>query len=247
MKKLIAGNWKMNGFGNDAAVLAKSVVKKASGINHVDWLVCPPFIHLNRVFDIVDGTSIGLGAQDCSQYGQGAKTGDISADMVRDSGCRYCIVGHSERRADYKESDALVKAKAEKIVEQGMIAIICVGETLEDRDSGDAFAVVEKQIRSSLPENANAGNSVIAYEPVWAIGTGKAAMPQEVSDMHDGIRKLFESTLATGTEMRIIYGGSVNPGNAVKLINLPNVDGALVGGASLKVDDFIAIGQAAKR
>lgn len=246
MKKLIAGNWKMNGLTNDAAALAQAVIDKTSAINHVDWLICPPFIHLNRVFDIADGTQIQLGAQDCAPYAQGARTGDISADMIRDAGCAYCIVGHSERRAGHGEKDPLVKTKAEQIIGQGLTAIICVGETLEERENGDAFTIVEKQIRGSLPDNANAENTVIAYEPVWAIGTGRAAMPQDVVDMHGDIRKLLESMLATGHKMRIIYGGSVKPENAAELMNLPHVNGALIGGASLKADDFIAIGQAAK-
>lgn len=246
MKKLIAGNWKMNGLGSDAVALAAQVVEKTSDINHVDWLVCPSFIHLNRVAGVVGGTSVALGAQDCSPYGQGARTGDISADMLKDAGCTYGIVGHSERRAGHNESDPLVKAKAEQLIAQNITAIICVGETLAERENGDEFTVVETQIRGSLPQGATAENTVIAYEPVWAIGTGKAATPQDVVDMHDGIRKLLESMLATGHKMRIIYGGSVKPENAAELMNLPHVNGALIGGASLKADDFIAIGQAAK-
>lgn len=246
MKKLIAGNWKMNGLGKDAQYLAESIAARSVDMPGIEWLVCPPFVHLVQVGAVLDDSLAGLGAQDCSPEDQGARTGDISADMLADIGCSYCIAGHSERRAGHGEGSEAVRAKAGKILENNMKAIICVGETLEEREGGNAFAVVESQIRQSLPENATADNCVIAYEPVWAIGTGRAASAGDVVDMHENIRKLIESLLATGDRMRIIYGGSVKPGNAEELLNLPHVNGALIGGASLKADDFIAIGRAAK-
>lgn len=245
MKKLIAGNWKMNKLGSDAVNLASTISEKTNSIDTVEWLICPSFIHLHQVQNVIDQTSVQLGAQDCSVSGQGARTGDIASDMLNDTGCSYCITGHSERRTYHGETNDAVKSKAEKIIEHGMTAIICVGETLDEREAGNAFTVVEKQIKESVPEGATADNTVIAYEPVWAIGTGKAATPQDVVDMHAHIHKLLESLLATGDKMRIIYGGSVKPENAKELLNLKHVHGALIGGASLKADDFIAIGQAA--
>lgn len=238
IKKLIAGNWKMNGQSGDAIGLARAVREGVAGIDHVEWLVCPPFIHIPLVQGVTKG------GQDCSVNEKGAHTGDISAAMIRDADCLYCLCGHSERRANHNEADETVRAKAEQILEAGMTAILCVGETLEQREAGNAFAVVEQQIKNGMPSGAGAHNVVIAYEPVWAIGTGKAATKDDVADMHGAIRNLLKSMLASGDEMRIIYGGSVKPENAHELLNQDNVDGALIGGASLTADDFIAIGKA---
>lgn len=204
----------------------------------VDWLICPPIPYMADIANTLRG------AQDCSASEFGAYTGEISAKMLDEIGCDFCIVGHSERRTMHGEMDETVKAKATQALNNNIAAIICVGETLEQRESGDEFKVVETQIRQSLPEGATAGNVVIAYEPVWAIGTGKAATSDDVLSMHKMIRELLKSILADGAQMRILYGGSVKPSNAGELLNLDNVDGALIGGASLKPDDFIAIGNA---
>ena len=212
--------------------------KNIESINHVEWLICPPSPFLGYV------NTPKRGAQDCSAHEHGAYTGEISAIMLHDMGCDYCIVGHSERRAMHGETSAQVQSKAQNVIDHGMTAIICVGETLEDREGGNAFDVVEQQICESLTDDSTAENTVIAYEPVWAIGTGRAATKIDVIDMHDKIRGLLKSRLDSGCQMRIIYGGSVKPDNAGELLNLSNVDGALIGGASLKADDFIAIGRA---
>jgi len=206
--------------------------------DHVEWLICPPAPY------IANFENIKRGAQDCSTAEEGAFTGEISAAMLADIGCYYCIVGHSERRANHGETNDIVKAKAEQSLKQGITAIVCVGETLDEREAGCANEIVSDQIKNSIPDNASAHNVVIAYEPVWAIGTGKAATVDDVKEMHSMIRGLLKTMLDTGAEMRILYGGSVKPNNAAQLLNLDNVDGALIGGASLKVEDFTAIGSA---
>ena len=187
------------------------------------------------------GSPVALGGQDCHVAESGAHTGDVSAAMLSDAECRYCIVGHSERRADHGEADGLIRAKAAAIHGQGMISIVCVGETLAQRDAGTTLEIVETQLRGSLPEGANAENSVIAYEPVWAIGTGRTPTLEQIGEVHDHIRSVLAGIAAKGDAMRILYGGSVNPGNARDILALGNVDGGLVGGASLKADDFHAI------
>ena len=235
MKKLIAGNWKMHG---DNAMVKQFDTAMAGVSDHVDWLICTPFPYLGRLENVL------CGAQDCSAYDHGAYTGEVSASMLRDLGCGYCIVGHSERRALHMETNDLVRRKAIQVIENGMTAIICIGETLEERESGKALDVVTTQIEESLPQISTAENVVIAYEPVWAIGTGKAATPKDVIVMHNHIRGLLKTILADGAEMRILYGGSVKPENAAELFRIDNVGGALIGGASLKADDFLAIGQA---
>lgn len=209
--------------------------------DHVEWLICPPMPYICSI------TNAKRGAQDCSKHDKGAFTGEVAASMLYDINCDYCIAGHSERRAMYGETNEDVKFKATQIINNNMTAIICVGETLTERETGDEFNVVENQIIESLPSMANAKNCVIAYEPVWAIGTGKAATVNDVVAMHDMIRGLLKSILDTGPEMRILYGGSVKPSNAAELLNLDNVNGALIGGASLIADDFIAIGAAVNK
>lgn len=240
MKKLIAGNWKMNMDADSAEAFDTAMTSVVQNDNHVDWLICPSYPYIASVNACIRG------AQDCSDQNSGAYTGEVSAGMLRDMGCDYCIVGHSERRAIYGETNALVKAKAHQVIDNAMTAIICVGETLDERENGDAEKTVEVQIRQSVPESSNAKNTVIAYEPVWAIGTGRAATADDVLNMHRFIRDLLKSLLADGAEMRILYGGSVKPENAAELMNLDNVNGALIGGASLKADDFINIGKAVK-
>jgi triosephosphate isomerase len=240
MRKLIAGNWKMNGLTSDAIELCRSVREEIRKVPHVDWLVCPPSIHLSLVNDIPKG------GQDCSVENSGAHTGDVSAAMLHDMRCEYCIVGHSERRQNHGETSDIVRQKADKVINAKMTAIICVGETIKERQSGKAFETVELQIRESLPQSVSSNTVVIAYEPVWAIGSGQAATVEDVLDMHGKIRELLQSLVASGDTIRIIYGGSVKPSNASELMNLDNVDGALIGGASLQPNDFIAIGKAVK-
>jgi len=235
MKKLIAGNWKMNGDFDMASDFDEAMTNAPS---HVEWLLCPPLPYLPNI------QNCPRGAQDCSAQDNGAYTGDVSAAILADIGCDYCIVGHSERRQYHKETSESVKEKSEQLLNHDITAIICIGETAKQREDGQAFHVVKTQITQSLPEGANAQNVVIAYEPVWAIGTGQAATIDDIQSMHNQIRDLLKSLLDTGAEMRILYGGSVKPDNATELLNIDNVNGALIGGASLKHDDFLAIGNA---
>lgn len=242
-RKLIAGNWKMNMTKADGLALARAVFEKAGGDLPFDVLICPPMSLLALVTEMPH--TIGVGAQDVAvaPKAAGAFTGDVSAEMVRDLGATHTIVGHSERRAMHHEDDATVRAKAERAIGAGLIPVICVGETLSERESGQALSVVTNQIRGSVPATATAENCVIAYEPVWAIGTGKVPTTADVAEIHGAVRaelkKLLGETIAD--KMRILYGGSVKPSNAAELLSVSDVDGALIGGASLKIDDFWAI------
>lgn len=207
-----------------------------------EFVIFPPFIYLPTVRHALGNhTFISFGAQDCSCFERGAYTGDISAPMLRDSACSYVIVGHSERRKNHGETNADVKAKAEQVQKSGMTAIICIGETQEQRDEGLAEEVVQTQLFESLPPGSHARNTVIAYEPVWAIGTGKTASDNDILFMHSFIRGCLEEKLADAGNMRILYGGSVNPENGPGILKIANVDGVLVGGASLKATDFLAV------
>lgn len=243
-KKLIAGNWKMNCLTAEATALAKSVAYfvKANEFK-CDFLICPPFTVLSTVKKCLRGTKIALGAQDVHFDEKGAHTGDISPLMLKDLSCSYVIVGHSERRADHFESDELINKKAKSAHAAGLVAVICIGETGAQRDEGKTLKVCESQIKGSVPDDSTAKNTVIAYEPVWAIGTGKTPTAADVEEVHAAIRKVLAEKLGktVADKMRILYGGSVKPGNAAELLSLPDVDGALVGGASLKADDFIDI------
>jgi len=243
-RKLIAGNWKMNGLKADGLALASDLAGRLKGAGSVpfDMLVCPPFPLLFPVGEAIADSPLALGAQDCHAKTSGAHTGDVSPTMLKDAGCRYVILGHSERRADHGETDAQIAAKAAAAHKEGLIAIICVGETEAQRDAGQADAVVSTQLKGSIPEGSSAANTVIAYEPVWAIGTGKTATPDDVKAMHAHIRAELAGKVAEPDAVQILYGGSVKPGNAAELMAVDNVDGALVGGASLKADDFWAIG-----
>ncbi len=244
-KKLIAGNWKMNGLLADGVDLAKNVVSqvKAMGKPQCEFLVCPPFTLLTSVKKALRGAKVALGAQDCHMAEKGAHTGDISPLMLKDLGCTYVILGHSERRADHGETDELVCAKAEAAHKAGLKTVICIGETLAQRDAGKAVEVCRNQILGSVPADSNATDTVIAYEPVWAIGTGKVPTTADVEEVHAAVRKVLAQKLgkSVANKMRILYGGSVKPGNAKELLSLPDVDGALIGGASLKAEDFVAI------
>ncbi len=247
-RKLIAGNWKMNGLKADGLDLASDLAGRLKGAGPVafDMLVCPPFPLLFPVGEAITDSPLALGGQDCAPKTAGAHTGDVAPTMLKDAGCRYVIVGHSERRADHGESDAMVNAKATAAHGQGLIAIVCVGETEAQRDAGQADAVVSGQLAGSIPTGATAENTVVAYEPVWAIGTGKTATPDDVKAMHAHIRAELAGKIADPDKVRILYGGSVKPGNAAELMAVANVDGALVGGASLKADDFWGIATACR-
>jgi triosephosphate isomerase (TIM) len=243
VRPLVAGNWKMNGSRaslGEVAAMRRAV--DAGGAGVAEMAVCPPATLLSGAAELLSGGALGLGAQDCCALDSGAYTGDISAPMLKDAGASYVIVGHSERRAGHHESDAAVRAKAEAGQRAGLTAILCVGETRAEREAGDAVAVVSRQLRDSLPARATPSDLVIAYEPVWAIGTGLTPTPGDVAEMHGAIRALLGEIYGeAGGRMRILYGGSVKPGNARELLGLANVDGALVGGASLKALDFMAI------
>jgi triosephosphate isomerase (TIM) len=244
-RKLIAGNWKMNGskaqLGELAAISAAA--REAAGI---DVAICPPFTLIPLAVPRAGGMSIG--AQDCHPEEKGAYTGSVSAPMIVDAGARAVIVGHSERRAQQGETDEIVCAKAESALRQGLVAIVCVGESEEERETGRAVEVVTAQLRHSLPSDVASGELVVAYEPIWAIGTGKTATPADVAEMHAAIRTfLRESFGERGGRIRILYGGSVNAGNAAGLFAVEDVDGALVGGASLTAEQFVPIIEAAAK
>ncbi len=248
MKKLIAGNWKMNGSLSGAQELAQDIEAKIAAdtslLNRCDFVVCPPFLHALSVKPLLNHCSLGL--QDCSERENGAFTGDVSAAMAKDAGATHVILGHSERRQYHKEADDLVAAKALAANKAGLVTIICVGETEAQRELGQQNAVVEEQLTGSIPEGATAQNTVIAYEPVWAIGTGKTATPDDIQAMHGFIRQKLIEKLADGQNMRILYGGSVKPSNAAEIFAVDHVNGALIGGASLKADDYLGIAAAVK-
>lgn len=244
-RPLIAGNWKMNGLkasANELAAIgqgAEKVWRKA------DLLICPPATLLFTSSAIVIGSKVAIGAQDCHPAASGAHTGDLSAEMLADAGATAIIVGHSERRTDHHETDALVRSKAEAAWRAGLVAIVCVGETQAERDDGKTLDVVGQQLAGSVPDGANAANLVVAYEPVWAIGTGRTPTTKDVEEVHKLIRdRLTDRFSGEGAAVRILYGGSVKPSNAAELMAVVNVDGALVGGASLKAVDFLAIAAA---
>lgn len=238
----------MNGFLEDGAARASDLAgrMKSTGSDGFQMLLCPPATLLNAVGTAIADSGIFLGGQDCHVNPSGAHTGDISAAMLADLCCSHVIVGHSERRADHGEDDALVKAKAEAAIAAGMCAIVCVGETEAQRDAGETNAVVAGQVQGSLPVGADTSNLVIAYEPVWAIGTGRTARPAEAQEVHAVLRQTLNDIAGgeVADHCRILYGGSVKPGNAAELMALADVDGALVGGASLEADDFWSIAMA---
>jgi triosephosphate isomerase (TIM) len=242
-RALVAGNWKMNGTTaslKEARLLAgmlKDVKLKC------DVMVCPPATLIRKVKAVMKGSKIRVGGQDCHWDAAGAHTGDVSAEMLKDATASAVIVGHSERRANHGEKDDVVRKKAEAAHRAGLVAIVCIGETLDERKGGKTLDVVSRQLKDSLPKSATSANTVIAYEPVWAIGTGLTPTKDEVAEVHAHIRKDLAGlmTAEEGPDVRILYGGSVKPSNAVDLMSAPNVNGALVGGASLKAADFIGI------
>src|SRR5437660_9167001 len=242
IRPLIAGNWKMNGVKASAGELGQMVAGVGDLRRKVDLLICPPSTLISTFAAVAQGSHIRIGAQDCHPEASGAHTGDISAEMLADAGATAVIVGHSERRADHAESDALVRRKAEAAWRAGLTAIVCVGETREQRDAGKALEICGGQLAGSLPDGSSAGNLVVAYEPVWAIGTGLTPTSGDVEQVHRFIRDFLIGRFnGEGAKVRILYGGSVKPSNAAELMGVANVNGALVGGASLKAADFLAI------
>jgi triosephosphate isomerase len=246
IRPLIAGNWKMNGLKSSLGEFEAMLAGASAAASKADLLVCPPAT-LVSCFAKRAGESrtLSVGAQDCHPKPSGANTGDISAEMLADAGASAIIVGHSERRADHNEADALVRQKAEAVWRAGLTAIVCVGETQQQRDQGQTLEICRGQLTVSVPDGARAGNLVVAYEPVWAIGTGLTPTLGDVEQIHRFIRDfLMAQFKEEGSRIRILYGGSVKPSNAAELMAVANVNGALVGGASLKAADFLAIAQA---
>ena len=244
IKALVAGNWKMNGLkasSKEVKTLAK-LIAKAKKSAKCDLLICPPATLVPALKEAAKGAKIAIGGQDCHANVSGAHTGDISAEMLKDAGATYVIVGHSERRADHGESSELVCAKALAAHRAGLIAIVCVGETEAQRDAGETLTIIRDQLAKSLPKGITAKNTIVAYEPVWAIGTGRTPTADDVAKVHAAIRAALKKRFkAEGEAMRLLYGGSVKASNAVELMGVANVNGALVGGASLKAADFDGI------
>jgi triosephosphate isomerase len=243
IRPLIAGNWKMNGLKASLGEFEAMLAGAAEVAAKADLLVCPPATLIAGFAEKARGSkTLGVGAQDCHPKPSGAHTGDISAEMLADAGARAIIVGHSERRADHGESDGLVRQKAEAVWRAGLTAIVCVGETRQQRDAGQTLEICRGQLNLSLPDGARSDNLVVAYEPVWAIGTGLTPTAGDVEQIHGFIRELLIARFnGEGAKIRILYGGSVKPSNAAELMGIANVNGALVGGASLKAADFLAI------
>jgi triosephosphate isomerase (TIM) len=243
IRPLIAGNWKMNGLKAATSEFEAMLAGSSDVSARADLLVCPPATLLAAFAEKARGTkAVAVGAQDCHTKPSGAHTGDISAEMLADAGASAVIVGHSERRADHGETDAVVHQKAEAVWRAGLTAIVCIGETQSQRDAGQTLDICRGQLERSVPAPSTANNLVVAYEPVWAIGTGLTPTTQDVEQIHKFIRDLLVQRFnQEGARMRILYGGSVKPSNAAELMAVANVNGALVGGASLKAADFLAI------
>jgi len=245
---LVAGNWKMHGGDASNRELVAGIIEGAPAADNVSLLVCPPFPYLASVASQLQGSAVELGAQNVSEHEAGAYTGEVAPAMLRDVGCRYVIVGHSERRALYGESSVQVAEKMAAALGAGLVPILCVGEMLEEREAGRTEAVVGKQLAAAVERNGIAAfkGAVIAYEPVWAIGTGKTATPEQAQDVHRYIRSvLAEQDAPVAETVQILYGGSVKGDNAAGLFAMPDIDGGLIGGASLKPADFLAIARAA--
>jgi triosephosphate isomerase len=244
-RPLVVGNWKMNGLRKSSNELLRIIQESARLPRHIELVVCPPATLVAQLAVLARGSRVRVGAQDCHPEPSGAYTGDISAEMLADAGAVLVIIGHSERRSYHKETDAQVRVKTLAAWRAGMTAIVCIGETRAERESRQTLEVVARQLAASLPEGARGENLVIAYEPVWAIGTGLTPTAADVGEVHKLIRaKLVERYRDGGEGMRILYGGSVKPSNAQELMHVADVDGALVGGASLKAEEFLAIAAA---
>ncbi len=244
-RPLVAGNWKMNGLRGSISELEAIIADDRARTGATDLMICPPTTLLCSFAKVAEGSPVAIGAQDCHQDISGAFTGDISAEMLKDAGASAVIVGHSERRTYHDETDEMVKAKAAAAYRAGLVAIVCVGETREEREAGATISRIQRQLAGSLPETIDAAKLVVAYEPVWAIGTGLTPTPKDVAEVHETIRKhLISLGKSAGGKVRILYGGSVKPANAKELMAVPNVNGALVGGASLTAKDFLGIAAA---
>jgi triosephosphate isomerase len=245
---MVAGNWKMHGSRAENQALIEALLAAGTIDDRVDCLVCPPYVYLPEVARLLAGSPVSLGAQDVCAESQGAFTGEVSAAMLLDVGCSHVLVGHSERRALYGEDDAMVARKFAAALGRGLTPVLCVGEQLADRDAGQTNAVLARQLDAVLAVSGAAawGRAIVAYEPVWAIGTGRTASPQQAQDAHAFIRgrvAAHDASIAAG--LRLLYGGSCKAGNAAELFGMPDVDGGLIGGASLKADDFLSIWSAA--
>ncbi|MDO8878549.1 MAG: triose-phosphate isomerase [Pseudolabrys sp.] len=242
IRPLVAGNWKMNGLSAAISELTAMKAGAAELSGKADLMVCPPATLIAQCAWAAKGSNLLLGGQDCHAKATGAHTGDISAEMLADAGAKAVIVGHSERRTDHKETDADVNAKTLAAWRAGLVAIVCVGEQRSERETGATLKVIGGQLAGSLPDGGAAANLVVAYEPVWAIGTGLTPTPADVAEVHAFIRGELKARYGgAGEGVRILYGGSVKPGNAGELLTIPDVNGALVGGASLKAADFLGI------
>jgi len=240
-KPMVAGNWKMNANRQEAEILARGVVDKTGWLGDVDVVLCPPYVWLADVARVIGSSRTGLGAQNLFWEDKGAFTGEISAAMLKSAGCKYVIVGHSERRQYFGETDSSVNMRLKKALEIGLSPIVCIGETLTERESGKTGEVIKKQFLGCFEGVADFGNIIIAYEPVWAIGTGRNATPQQAQEVHYLIRQLLSEQTIDFENVRILYGGSAKPENARELFACADIDGFLVGGASLKAADFAAI------
>lgn len=244
-KPLIAGNWKMNKTISEAVTLVNTIKAGVHQVTGVDMLVCPPATALSAVSDCLDRTDIALGSQNMYSATDGAYTGEISPLMIKDIGCRFVILGHSERRSIFKETDEMINAKVKMALEYNLVPIVCIGETLEEREAGKAKEIVAGQLTGSLSglSKEQMTNVVLAYEPVWAIGTGKTASPEQAEEVHKYIRQFIAKTFdaAVSESVRILYGGSVKPDNVADLMQKENIDGGLIGGASLKAESFIQL------
>ena len=244
-RRIVVGNWKMNGdFHSDHDLLVE-LANEWVGVHSAEVVVCPPYPYLAMASEVLENTNIGVGAQDVSEEKSGAHTGDVSAAMLSDCGCRYVIVGHSERRQFHGETSELVGKKFKSAVKQKLIPILCIGETKEERDADKTFEVIHSQLSRAVDVCGldTLAKGMIAYEPVWAIGSGQSASPEIAQDVHSYVREVLGPE---GDQVRILYGGSVTPQSALRLFNQKDIDGALVGGASLKAEDFVAICRAAE-
>ncbi len=245
---LVAGNWKLNGSLETISELVSGISNQLSEVTTAELAVCPPFVYLGYVQQLIDGVDISLGSQDCSDQDSGAYTGEVAAAMIKEFGCKYIIVGHSERRLIYGESSEIVAIKYEQVKKNNLVPILCVGETLQEREDGHTEVIIAKQLDAILDRLGIQGflNTVIAYEPVWAIGTGQTATPDQAQEVHEFIRnKLDALNKDIAANIRILYGGSMKPNNAKQLLKQNDIDGGLIGGASLNAEDFIAIAVAA--
>lgn len=247
-KPLVAGNWKLNGSRESISELLSDIRQKSDSVTVAELAVCPPYLYLSQVAHQLDGIDISLGAQDCSDQISGAYTGEVSAAMIKEFFCKYIIIGHSERRHIYGESNEMVATKYEQVKSNDLVPILCVGETLQQREEGHTEVIIARQIDAVIERMGIEGfaNSVIAYEPVWAIGTGQTATPEQAQEVHEFIRyKLDALNKEIAANTRILYGGSMKPDNAQQLLQQSDIDGGLIGGAALKAEDFIAIAVAA--